>query len=100
MISIPVDATLEAQAVQVLERIGLTAEAAVRLLYIHLAEWGTLPDALKVPNAATREALVDAEAIIGKRHRATSPTWRREPNLDDVRQDGEGSHQVDGDGHD
>jgi antitoxin component of RelBE/YafQ-DinJ toxin-antitoxin module len=70
--SISVDATLEAQAAQVLDRIGVTAEMAVRLLFVHLAKQGTLPDSLRVPNAATQKALADADAIIARR-RARSP---------------------------
>lgn len=74
MISIRVDAALQAQAALVLDRIGLTAETAVRVLFVHIAEQGTLPDSLKVPNAATRKAFADADAIIAKGRRATSPT--------------------------
>lgn len=74
MISIRVDAALQAQAALVLDRIGLTAETAVRLLFVHIAEQGTLPESLKVPNATTQKAFADADAIIAKRRRATSPT--------------------------
>ena len=74
MISIRVDAALQAQAALVLDRFGLTAETAVRLLFVHLAEHGTLPDSLKVPNATTQKAFADADAIIAKRRRTTSPT--------------------------
>lgn len=74
MISIRVDAALQTQAALVLDRIGLTAETAVRLLFFHIAQQGTLPDSLKVPNAATQKAFADADAMIAKRRRATSPT--------------------------
>lgn len=100
MISIPVDATLEAQAAQVLNRIGVTAETAVRLLFMHLAERGTLPDSLKVPNAATRKALADAEAIMARRRRARSPARTRVTGLSDVRLHGEENDEVEDGGKD
>lgn len=74
MISIRVDAALQAQAALVLDRVGLNAETAVRLLFAHIAQQGTLPGSLKEPNATTRKAFADADAIIAKRRRATSPT--------------------------
>lgn len=77
MISIRVDAALQARAAFVLDHVGLTAETAVRLLFVYIAEQGTLPDALKEPNATTRKALADADAIIANRRRATSPNGTR-----------------------
>lgn len=99
MISIPVDATLEAQAALVLNRIGVTAETAVRLLFVHLAEQGALPDSLKVPNVATQEALADADAMMAQRRRATSPMSAREVGMSDVHDNGKENGDPDDGGH-
>lgn len=46
MISIPVDPVLETQVAEVLSRTGLTTETAVRMLFVHLAEHGSMPAGL------------------------------------------------------
>ncbi|KQM20058.1 hypothetical protein ASE73_04735 [Sphingomonas sp. Leaf24] len=46
MISIPVDPVLETQVAEVLGRAGLTTEAAVRMLFVHLAKHGSMPAGL------------------------------------------------------
>ena len=84
MISIRVDAALKAQAALVLDRVGLNAETAVRVLFVHIAEHGTLPDSLKVPNATTQKAFADADAIIAMRRRATSPTCASDAGMINV----------------
>lgn len=43
---------------------GLSAADAVRLLYHRIVAEQALPRELKVPNATTREAMVEADAII------------------------------------
>ncbi|MFD1033152.1 type II toxin-antitoxin system RelB/DinJ family antitoxin [Sphingomonas hankookensis] len=46
MISIPVDPVLETEVAEVLNRTGLTNEAAVRMLFVHLAKHGSMPTGL------------------------------------------------------
>ncbi|WP_375393500.1 type II toxin-antitoxin system RelB/DinJ family antitoxin [uncultured Sphingomonas sp.] len=99
MISIPVDAALEAQAALVLNRIGVTAETAVRLLFVHLAEQGALPDSLIVPNVATQKALADADEMMAQRRRATSPMSASEVGMSNVHDKGDENDDADNGGH-
>lgn len=64
MLSIEVDEALLTRAAVVLGSLGLTVEDAVRLLFAHLAEHGSLPDDLKVPNAATRDAMAETDRLL------------------------------------
>lgn len=100
MISIRVDAALQARAARVLDRVGLDAETAVRLLFVHIAQQGTLPDSLKVPNATTQKAFADADAIIAKRRRATSPTGADDAGMTNVHHHGGENDEAEDGGQD
>lgn len=63
MISIPVDPVLEAQVADVLQKTGLTTEAAVRMLFIHLAEYGSMPAGL-APQVAPTSAVDEVDTIM------------------------------------
>jgi DNA-damage-inducible protein J len=56
-----VDAELKAQAEAVLEELGLNASEAIRLFYKQIALRKGLPFDVTIPNAATRQALQDAD---------------------------------------
>ena len=64
MIHIRVDDKIKAQATETLSAMGLTVSDAVRLLLHRVVAEQAFPFELKVPNAETREALVEAEEII------------------------------------
>ncbi len=56
-----VDAKLKAQAEAVLEKLGINASEAIRLFYKQVALRKGLPFDVKIPNAATRRAMLDVE---------------------------------------
>jgi DNA-damage-inducible protein J len=62
-----IDSTTKERAAKVLEAMGLSISDAIRLLVFRTAEEHRLPFALKVPNAATREAIAELEAGKGER---------------------------------
>jgi DNA-damage-inducible protein J len=61
MIRARVDAKLKADAEAVLEKVGLTASEAIRLFYRQVALRKGLPFDVKVPNAATRQAMKELD---------------------------------------
>ena len=65
-----IDRDTKERAAQALEAMGLTISDAIRLLMLRIADERRLPFAVKVPNAATRQAMRDLEA--GKGHRSAS----------------------------
>lgn len=67
MLHIRMDDELKAEGNKALEAMGLTASEAVRLLYHRIVADQAFPLELKVPNAATRAAMEEAEVILGKR---------------------------------
>ena len=62
-----VDAGTKALAAETLDAMGLSVADAIRLLLFQIADERRLPLALKVPNAATREAIAELEAGKGQR---------------------------------
>ncbi len=62
-----VDAGTKALAAETLGAMGLSVADAIRLLLFQIADERRLPLALKVPNAATREAIAELEAGKGQR---------------------------------
>ncbi|MGB4967139.1 MAG: type II toxin-antitoxin system RelB/DinJ family antitoxin [Candidatus Saccharimonadales bacterium] len=68
MVHIRVDETLKTQATDTLAAMGLSLSDAVRVFLTRVVAEQGLPFALKAPNAETRAALAEAEAIIRNRN--------------------------------
>jgi DNA-damage-inducible protein J len=68
MMHIRVDETLKARATDTLAAMGLSLSDAVRVFLTRVVAEQGLPFELKAPNAATRAALAEAEAIIDRRN--------------------------------
>ena len=66
-----VDADLKAQAEKILEKLGLNADDAVRMLYRQITLHKGLPFDVKIPNAATRKAIREARAGKNLNHYAS-----------------------------
>lgn len=64
MLHIRIDDDLKARATTALSAMGLTASDAVRLLFHRIAADQAFPLELKVPNAETRAAIAEGEAIL------------------------------------
>lgn len=64
MLHVRMDDEVKAKAVAALDAIGLSASEAVRLLFHRIAADQAFPLELKVPNAETRAAMVEAEEIM------------------------------------
>jgi DNA-damage-inducible protein J len=62
-----IDTVTKQRATEALEAMGLSVSDAIRLLLLRIADERRLPFAVKVPNAATREAMAELEAGKGKR---------------------------------
>ena len=67
MVHVRVDETLKARAADTLAAMGLSLSDAVRVFLTRVVAEQGLPFELKAPNAATRAALAEAEAIIRAR---------------------------------
>ena len=67
MLHVRIDDDLRDRAQTALGAMGLTVADAVRLLFHRIATDQAFPIELKVPNAVTREAIVESEAIIAAR---------------------------------
>ena len=67
MLHVRLDDRLKERGNAVLAAMGLSASDAVRLLYHRLIADQAFPLELKVPNAATRAAMAEAEDIAAKR---------------------------------
>jgi DNA-damage-inducible protein J len=67
MIHVRMDDELKAKAIEALAAMGLTASDAVRLLFHRIVADQAFPLELKVPNAETRAAMAEAEAIVRNR---------------------------------
>lgn len=65
-----IDASTKERATDALDAMGLSVSDAIRLLMLRIADEQRLPFDIKVPNAATREAMAELEA--GKGTRFTS----------------------------
>ena len=62
-----IDSSTKERAADALEAMGLSISDAIRLLMLRIADERRLPFDVKVPNAATREAMAELEAGKGKR---------------------------------
>jgi DNA-damage-inducible protein J len=66
MLHVRMDDATKAQGDTVLKAIGLSASDAVRILYLRLIADQAFPLEMKVPNLATRAAMVEANEIVTK----------------------------------
>ena len=64
MLHVRVDEETKAQATEALAAMGLTVSDAVRILLKRVVDDQAFPLELKVPNAATRAAMVEARAMM------------------------------------
>ena len=62
-----IDSSTKERAADALEAMGLSISDAIRLLMLRIADERRLPFDVKVPNAATREAMAELESGKGKR---------------------------------
>ena len=62
-----IDTKTKKRAADALDAMGLSISDAIRLLMLRVAEERRLPFEVKIPNAATREAIGELEAGKGKR---------------------------------
>ena len=62
-----IDSDTKARAVEALQAMGLSVSDAIRLLLMRVADERRLPFEVKVPNAATAEAMKELEEGKGKR---------------------------------
>lgn len=69
MLHVRLDGEMKTEGNAILASMGLTAADAVRLLYHRIVTDRAFPLELKVPDAATREAMAEADAVL-TRHAA------------------------------
>jgi DNA-damage-inducible protein J len=67
MLHVRMDDDVKERAQKALDAMGLSVSDAVRLLMHRIAADQAFPLELKVPNAETRAAMAEAEAIVKKR---------------------------------
>ena len=67
MLHVRVDDEIKAQATEALESIGMSVSDAVRLFLHRVVADQAFPLELKVPNAALRQAMAEADEIAIKR---------------------------------
>ena len=68
MVHVRVDEQVKAQATETLAAMGLSVSDAVRVFLMRVVAEQQMPFALKVPNAETRAAMVEADEIARTRH--------------------------------
>jgi len=68
MIHVRLDEHTKARATETLAAMGLSLSDAVRVFLTRVVAEQQLPFALKVPNAETRAAIVEADEIAHERH--------------------------------
>ena len=64
MLHVRVDETIKKQATETLESMGLSVSDAVRLFLRRVVADRAIPFEIKAPNAATREAMYEAETVV------------------------------------
>ncbi len=74
MVHVRVDEKIKAQATETLASMGLTVSDAVRVFLTRVVADNALPFTIKAPNADSRSAIDEAEAIIKSRHARFSDT--------------------------
>jgi DNA-damage-inducible protein J len=74
MVHVRIDEDIKAQATATLASMGLTVSDAVRVFLTRVVADKELPFALKAPNATSRAAIAEADAIIqSRRARFSTP---------------------------
>ncbi len=68
MVHVRVDEQMKAQAVETLAAMGLSISDAIRVFLMRIVAEKQLPFALKVPNAETRAAMVEADEVARTHH--------------------------------
>jgi DNA-damage-inducible protein J len=63
MVHVRVDETIKTQAAETLGAMGLTVSDAIRVFLTRVVAEKQLPFTLRVPNAETRSAMAEADAI-------------------------------------
>lgn len=74
MVHVRVDEKVKAQATETLASMGLTVSDAVRVFLTRIVADNELPFTIKAPNADSRSALIEANAIIKNRRARFSDT--------------------------
>ena len=86
MVHVRVDETVKREAAEALAAMGLSVSAAIRIFLARVAAEKALPFELRVPNAATQEAVREADEMIRKGR----PRFSRGQDLmDELEKDGE-----------
>lgn len=62
-----IDTDTKERAASALQAMGLSVSDAIRMLMLRIADEHRLPFEVKVPNAATRQAITELEAGQGKK---------------------------------
>ena len=70
MVHVRVDEDEKNEAAAVLASMGLSVSGVVRVLLKRVAKEKTVPFDLRVPNAETREAMAEADAIVDGRRKS------------------------------
>ena len=68
MVHVRVDEQVKAQATETLAAMGLSVSDAVRVFLMRVIAEKQMPISLKVPNAETRAAMLEADDIARTRH--------------------------------
>ncbi len=71
-----IDSDTKARATKALQAMGLSVSDAIRLLLLRVADEKRLPFEVKVPNAATVEAMKELEEGKGKRFDSAEELFR------------------------
>ncbi len=87
MVHVRVDEKVKAQATEALAAMGLSLSDAVRVFLTRVATEKQLPFVLRAPNAATREAMAEAEEV-ARAHRGRFGTAAE--LFDELEKDGHG----------
>lgn len=67
MVHVRLDENVKAEAQQALASMGLTVSDAIRVFLTRVAADQALPFAIQAPNAASRAAMAEADAIVKSR---------------------------------
>ena len=68
MVHVRMDKDVKREATETLHAMGLSLSDAVRVFLMRVIAEKQLPFSLKVPNAETREAMIEADTMVHARH--------------------------------